>query len=161
MQIQCLAFDSIEAVRKIRKLPYLPLSSPLPLKPLFRQCSQVGAGERKIWPFWVRSVGAMVENGIVARVGCVKCGTFFDVDLAAVRAARGKDYSLIDRTMQCKITRCRGRAYFIAARSMFEPLMTLTNASMDPFKLNGRLPIDLEPPDTDPPTEPREHRAMA
>jgi hypothetical protein len=102
----------------------------------------------------------MIEKGVVVRVGCARCRTFFDVDLIGIARARGPDYCLIDRTTQCKVTRCRGRGYFIAASSMVEPIITLTNASMDPFGLNGLRPIDLEP--SDPPSgEPVEQLQIA
>lgn len=95
----------------------------------------------------------MAQSAVV-RAGCVKCGTFFDVDLLATARVRGNDYSLIDRVSQCKITRCRGTVYFIAARSMRDPLMTLVNASMNPLRLEGVVPADLEPSaDDDPPPE--------
>ena len=111
---------------------------------------------KRIWPHWARTVGGMIRQGAVVRVGCVKCRTFFDVDLVAVARARGDDYSLIDRTSQCKITRCRGTAYFIGAESMRDPIMTLVNASMNPLCLEGVRPIDLEPsaPEEPPPNEP-------
>ncbi len=97
----------------------------------------------------------MIAAGAVVRVGCAKCRNFFDVDLVAIRKNRGDAYSLIDQTSQCKVTSCRGRCYFFAARSMTDPIMMLTKAGMNPFLVEGMRPVDLEPPapDEPPPTE--------
>lgn len=112
--------------------------------------------QKRIWPHWARTVGGMIRQGAIVRVGCVKCRTFFDVDLMAIGRNRGEEYSLIDQTTQCKISKCRGTGYFIAARSMLDPIMTLVRASMNPLCLNGVRPIDLEPksPEEPPPKEP-------
>ncbi|HEX8402213.1 MAG TPA: hypothetical protein VF628_10980 [Allosphingosinicella sp.] len=93
----------------------------------------------------------MLDRSAIVRVGCAKCKNIFDVDLRAIVEKRGRHYSLIDAAPVCKVTNCRGRAYFIAARSMLDPLFTLVNASMDPFRLNGLRPIDIEPDEPEPP----------
>jgi len=111
---------------------------------------------KRIWPHWARTVEKMIAQSAVVRAGCVKCRTFFDVDLPATARVRGGDFSLIDRTSQCKISKCRGTAYFVAARSMCDPIMTLVNCSMNPLQIEGVTPLDLEPSadDDPPPTEP-------
>jgi hypothetical protein len=94
----------------------------------------------------------MIQTGAVVRAGCAKCRTIFDVDLRAIEAVRGADFRLIDQTAACRITRCRGRCYFLAARSMDSEVMTLANASLlDPIGVAGLRAADLEPPDSPPP----------
>lgn len=109
----------------------------------------MGRSRRRIWPFFFKTVGAMFDHGVIVRVGCVRCGTIFDVDLRAIALRRGRDYCLIDREVTCKVTKCRGTGFFLAACSMTTPLLTLLNAHVDPLSIerNGLRPIDIEPPE--------------
>jgi hypothetical protein len=104
---------------------------------------------KRIWPHFFRTVGAMLDHGAVVRAGCARCGTIFDVDLHAIVARRGRDYSLIDKELTCKVTRCRGTSFFLAAARMESALITLLNVKVDPLQVEGRglRPIDLEPPE--------------
>ncbi|QQN73188.1 hypothetical protein [Croceicoccus sp. YJ47] len=88
----------------------------------------------------------MIENNIILRVGCIDCGHFFDADLLALYRVRGGEFSLIGQTCTCRLTICRGTGYFVAARSMNEPLSTLTRGGNDPLNLGGLNAADLEPP---------------
>lgn len=106
---------------------------------------------RRILPFWCRTVGSAIDNGVVVRVACDSCHSVFDVDLRAIAAARGRAHSLVDARPLCKLTACRGSAYFLAARSMAEPFLTLISRDEDPLCIRGRRPIDFEPPDGAPP----------
>src|SRR3954466_3017849 len=111
---------------------------------------------RRIWPHWARSVGGMIRRGAAVRVHCRRCEEFFDVDLVAAFRARGPDHSLIDASTDCGISRCRGRAYFLAAPSMDGTFLLLVNAHMiQRDRLEALRPIDIEPPTSDepPPTE--------
>lgn len=96
----------------------------------------------------------MIDAGVIVRVGCASCSTFFDVDLRAIEQRRGRAFSLIDGETSCKVTRCRGRNFFVAATSMNAVLVTLVNSASDPLQINGRRAIDLEPPDDPPPSVP-------
>ncbi len=87
----------------------------------------------------------MLAAGVVVRVGCAKCSTVFDVDLKAVERTRGGHASLINARPACKVTRCRGEAYFLAAFDMDKPLQTLVEPDTNPLGLDGQLPCDLEP----------------
>lgn len=104
---------------------------------------------KRIWPVFYRTVGAMLDQGVIVRAGCARCDSIFDVDLRAIVARRGRDYSLIDREITCKLSKCRGQGFFLAAARMDTQLLTLLNADVDPLLIErkGLRPIDLEPPD--------------
>jgi hypothetical protein len=105
----------------------------------------------------------MIKRGAAVRVHCRQCEEFFDVDLVAVRRARGPDHSLIDASTDCRISRCRGRAYFLAAPSMEETFLLLVNADMvQRGRLESLRPLDVEPPTSDePPPPPAQSAAVA
>lgn len=108
---------------------------------------QIVRGTGKIWPHWLRSVGVIVDQGVVVRVACTSCLSIFDVDVRAIAEKRGREFTLIDARPICKISTCRGRSVFVAARSMRDPFVTLLTAGGDPCGLDGRRPIDFEPPE--------------
>ncbi|MGE5563103.1 MAG: hypothetical protein ACM3ZV_07305 [Bacillota bacterium] len=110
-------------------------------------------GVSTIWPFWCTSIGGAIRQGAVIRAVCSECGTIFDVDLIALRDRRGPGFSLIDQHTQCRISRCRGNAFFIAAGGMYQPYQILTTSADASHSVAGRRPIDLEPP-SDPPRGP-------
>ena len=112
----------------------------------------MGRGTR-IWPFWVKTVGACIDYGAVVRAGCGKCKTIFDVDLHAIAVQRGYNFVLVDQQLRCRVSSCRGKAHFLAAASLADPFMTLINSDEDPVGVAGKRPIDLEPPE-DPPRPP-------
>jgi hypothetical protein len=102
----------------------------------------------------------MIRRGAAVRAHCRQCEEFFDVDLVAVRGARGSAHSLIDGSTDCRISRCRGRAYFLAAPSMEATFLLLVNADMvQRARLESLRPIDVEPPTSDEP--PPAHSAAA
>lgn len=118
----------------------------------------------RIWPVWARTVGAMIRAGTVVRFGCVKCRNIFDVDLVAIAAKSGDGASLINASTICRLTSCRGRGYFVAAKSLEAPLLTLVTVSMlDPLGVDGRPAIELEPPNPPAPPPPidRDEKAAA
>ena len=108
-----------------------------------------GAFREQIAP-WLRSVGVIVDQGVVVRVACTSCLSIFDVDTRAILEKRGRDFSLIDARPSCKISTCRGRGVFVAARSVRDPFVTMLGAGGDPCGLDGRRPIDFEPPEPTP-----------
>lgn len=112
--------------------------------------SAMGKG-RRIWPHWLRSVGDMIDNCVIVRLGCPDCRTFFDVDLRALERARGRGVSLIDARPSCKVTRCRGSGFFVAARRMQDPLTLLLSGAALGGTIAGLRAADLEPPQDDPP----------
>ena len=110
------------------------------------------AGKVRIWPVHFRSVGAMLDRGVVLRVGCARCRTVFDVDLKSIERARGRAATLINASPICKVTRCRGQTFFLASSGMDKPLQTLVEPDVNPLGMDGILPRDLEPPgDPSPP----------
>ena len=103
-----------------------------------------------LWPSWCRTVDGAIQTGAVVRACCRDCGTIFDVDLRAILNKRGPRFSLINQHTQCRISRCRGRAYFIAVAGMDQPYQLLMAAGDPDNTVVGQRPIDLEP-DWDPP----------
>jgi hypothetical protein len=108
-------------------------------------------GVGTIWPVWCRTVGGAINQGAVVRAVCSSCGTMFDVDLVALRDRRGGSFSLIDQHTQCRISLCRGRAFFIAAGGMYYPFQILTSSADASTSAEGKRPIDLEAPPDPPP----------
>lgn len=107
--------------------------------------------KKRIWPIWARTVGAMIRQGAIVRVHCRQCRNFFDVDLVAVQRARGKDHCLIDGSTNCRISSCRGRGYFLAARDMAATFLLLIRADMvQREELEQIRPLDIEPPSPGP-----------
>ena len=107
-------------------------------------------GLSMIWPYWARSVAGAIRHGAIVRAACSKCGNLFDVDLRAVEQRRGPSFSLIDANTQCRISTCRGRAFFLGASCMNSPFQVLMSSHETSHTLAGKKPIDLEP-DPDPP----------
>jgi hypothetical protein len=108
-------------------------------------------GVINLWPHWCRTIEGAIRHGAVLRAVCGQCGTIFDLDLHAIERRRGPQFSLIDEHTQCRISKCRGRAYFLAASGMFQPYVLLMTAG-DPADLPvGMRPIDLEPLPDPPP----------
>ena len=56
------------------------------------------------FPEWTRTLGAMKDQGIVPRAWCTTCMVSVDVDLDRLIAAKGRDYSLINRRCRCVLT---------------------------------------------------------
>jgi hypothetical protein len=84
------------------------------------------------------TIGKMLDNRIAARVCCDRCDAWQDVDLAALAARVGRDYSLVDRRCRCKLTPgCRGWNRFLhdLHGGMFSRLWT--NAASDRWFLGS------------------------
>lgn len=76
-----------------------------------------------IFPAWVRTVGAAIDADAAIMASCPVCKGWRDVDLQAIAAARGRDYSLINRRLRCRITPgCRGLARFHYKHGVVRPL---------------------------------------
>jgi hypothetical protein len=105
-----------------------------------------------LWPTWAATVGGMIDHGSIVMFRCARCNTFLDVDLAAIAALRGRDYSLVDRPGRCKIIDCRGRGWFFASPGQTTPSRLLrTKAGL----ARHATPAELGPPRTDlPPPAP-------
>lgn len=64
-------------------------------------------------PPFARTVGAAKANDIVLQVSCPTCHAFRPVDLDRVIAARGPDYSFINKRFRCTLTfNCKGWVRF-------------------------------------------------
>jgi hypothetical protein len=76
------------------------------------------------FPAWVQTLGAMVDEGARIRAWCSGCGRCTDMDIAALTAIKGRDYSLIDRRSRCKMPTCKGWVRFHYCQGVFRPLWT-------------------------------------
>jgi len=97
---------------------------------------------RRIWPVWTRSLGAMIEAGVMVRFACDACRRVYDVDLASLAVLRGREWSLIGRTARCKASKCRARGLFVAAINRETPFLCLCGEM--PAWLIGARPRDHE-----------------
>ncbi|MFZ3484234.1 hypothetical protein [Sphingomonas sp. 3-13AW] len=68
-------------------------------------------------------MGAMIDGGAEVRILCEeRCGST-DLDVAALAARVGRDYSLIGRRCRCRITPgCAGWNHFYYLHGVFRPL---------------------------------------
>jgi hypothetical protein len=59
-----------------------------------------------ILPAWVQTLGAMLDQGegrVIVRVTCAQCRGSRDIDITALAARVGRDYSLINRRCRCRL----------------------------------------------------------
>lgn len=77
------------------------------------------------FPLWTRTLGSMLNGGCAVRALCDRCKGSRDVDLDALAARVGLEYSLIDRRCRCRLTAgCRGWNRFYYRQAVFRPLWT-------------------------------------
>lgn len=77
------------------------------------------------FPRWAETVGAMVESGCVVQVWCDRCRVHQRVDLVALLAKVGPDYSLCNRRCRCRLTEgCTGWNSFSYLHGVMRPLST-------------------------------------
>jgi len=86
----------------------------------------------RIWPAWVRSLGAMqkamAENpSLRVQAMCGTCNTAFHVDIEAMIWRFGRDFSLIDQHGKCRRVKCEGRTVFQYSAGPTTPFQTMTN----------------------------------
>lgn len=104
----------------------------------------------RIWPVWVRSLGAMAEAGAIVRFACPRCERVYDVDLDALISLRGRAWSLVDRRARCKASRCRASGCFVAAQTRDQRFLWLHGRDATPAFVTNSRPRDHEPPEGGP-----------
>jgi hypothetical protein len=104
----------------------------------------------RIWPVWVRSLGAMWEAGAIVRFACPRCERVYDVDLEALISLRGRTWSLVDRRARCKASKCRASGAFVAAQTPDQRFIWLHGRDMIPAFVAHSRPRDHEPPEACP-----------
>jgi hypothetical protein len=62
------------------------------------------------FPTWVRTLGAILDDGTIEiKARCRTCQRSRAIDIAALAARLGRDYSLCNRRTRCRLTPgCRG-----------------------------------------------------
>jgi len=78
-------------------------------------------------PLWSSTVGLLkegVERGCTVTAYCSRCKTVWPVDLDAIIAEKGENYSLWNRRPRCKGD-CPGRVFFSANAAPGTPLINL------------------------------------
>lgn len=73
----------------------------------------MGARRKRLTPAWIKTVGAMIDEGVKVRASCRTCELMFTVDLEAIAAVKGRDYSLIGQRPRCKVIGCKGAVKFL------------------------------------------------
>ena len=84
----------------------------------------MGAKRKRLTPAWLRSVGAMLDEGVRARARCPACDQMFVVDLEAIACVKGRGFSLIGQHPRCKVVGCKGTVRFLyspGAATPFRP----------------------------------------
>jgi len=78
------------------------------------------------FPRWTHTVSLMKEAGLQVSAGCATCkGWKRQIDLEAIIAAKGPDYSLINKQTPCPFTPgCKGYARFHYSGGVMRPLFT-------------------------------------
>ena len=83
------------------------------------------------FPAWTRTLGTLIDSASPIRVTCDRCGKWADVDLAALAARVGRDYSLIDRRCLCRLTEgCRGWNKFLYLQATYRPLWSVERGDL-------------------------------
>lgn len=60
-----------------------------------------------------RTLGQMIDQGHTAQAFCRKCHSYRDIDIAALIAKVGRDYSLWNRRSPCRLSKnCTGWVVF-------------------------------------------------
>ena len=78
-----------------------------------------------MFPTWVQTIGAIIENDTRIDVLCSKCGARERVDPKRIRLIKGNDYSLINRRCRCRLTDdCDGWNKFHYLHGVMRPLWT-------------------------------------
>ena len=74
--------------------------------------------------YYKPTIGDLVRTGVEAMVSCTVCQVGHKIDLSTLLAAKGPDYSLINRRCRCRLTDgCPGWNRFYHRRSgVFLPL---------------------------------------
>lgn len=150
------SFGTHKSVESLANVPcsFHPWGMEGPRKRWPRGETAVGGGEARIWPHWVRSLGAMIEARAQVRFACPACKRLYDVDLASLAILKGREWTLVDRRARCKASRCRASGRFVAATAGDQPFLLLSASERLPDWLTGARPVDHEPPHSEPPTPP-------
>ncbi len=86
------------------------------------------------------TLAQMVARGQPVRVLCTGCAGCHDVDLAALAARMGGDYSLINRRCRCRLTEgCGGWNRFYVLHGVYRPLWDDVAARRWFFRLTAAL----------------------
>ena len=107
---------------------------------------------------WTRNIGTMAEIAAEVRYACVRCQGVYNVDLASLLRLKGPKFELIDRQPPCKLSRCGGHGFFVAAVDRNSFFITLLHEPPPGLWPPGLRPRDFEPPH-DPPPRPAAGRA--
>ena len=114
---------------------------------------------RRHHPSWTHSIGAMLAKKAEARFACTTCRQVFDVELRVIERMRGRGYSLIDAWANCKLARCGGKGFFLAADNRESRLFPLLNQDQMHLWPMGPRACDFEPPEQPSPIPPGGLRA--
>lgn len=114
---------------------------------------------RRRLPAWSHSVAAMRTAKAEVRFAYPTCRQVFDVDLALVERVRGRGFSLVEEWARCKVSRCGGRGFFIAASGRQSPFLPMLGQAWRHVWTVGPRPCDFEPPELPGPTPPGGQRA--
>lgn len=82
------------------------------------------------FPAWVKTVQASIDEQIEIRAWC-DAGCRKDivvVDLERIKAAKGPDYSLINKRTRCKTPGCKGWVKFHYPSGVYRPLFDFETA---------------------------------
>ena len=123
----------------------------LPNVPVTFQTERMGYRPNRNLPRWARHVGDMLAMRAEVRFACTRCRGVYNVDMRAIVAVKGQGFSLIECKPTCKLSRCGGAGFFVAAADrdgFLYPLMHDVPPGLWP---PGLRPRDFEPPKDPPP----------
>lgn len=98
-----------------------------------------------IWPKWSMTVGSLIDEGALVRLGCPSCRQVMDIDLPAIADKRGRAYSLIDVRPLCRVTSCRGSGVLVASSARHLAPFPLASPSADVEWARTLTMADLDP----------------
>lgn len=77
-----------------------------------------------IRPDWTANLATLIASGEKVRAMCDRCPAYRDLDLPALAAAKGADFSLWGKVSHCRLTEgCPGRnRFYFSGRGKFSPM---------------------------------------
>ncbi|MBZ6379082.1 MULTISPECIES: hypothetical protein [Pacificimonas] len=107
----------------------------------------------RLLPGWAHYAGTAIDEGGIVLLYCPRCGHIFRVSLELMVHVRGRQFLLLNKRPLCRIAKCGGRGFYVAAPRPENRLVPVLQDLPDDW-IMGPRPLDFEPGPPDPPPAP-------